>query len=53
MSKIKKKNTARLKQTKDYYPIINPDKIEDETNTSIPSEQDKKRAKSWVDSTEK
>lgn len=53
MNKRKKKDTARLKQIKDYYPIVNPEKIEDETNISIPSEQDKKRAKNWVDSTEK
>ncbi len=53
MTRKNKKNTDRLKSIKDYYPIINPNEIEDETNVSIPSELDKKRAKKWVDDTQK
>ena len=51
MKKKKRKNP--LKQTTDYYPIINPDKIEGAANISVPSEEDVEAAKHWVDKTEK
>ena len=48
-----KKSIKKLKQTKDYYPIVNPNAIENTTNVSIPSEDDLERAKRWVDETQK
>ena len=49
----KKKRNNPLKQTKDYYPIINPDRITGPARISEPSEDDKENAKRWVDDTEK
>ena len=38
-----------LRQIVDYYPIINPDRLQKGTNISIPSKEDIKAAKNWVD----
>ena len=43
----------RMKKTPDYFPVTNPDELEDETLISIPSEEDLENAKEWVDETEK
>jgi len=49
----KRKDKDYLKQIEDYYPLINPDRIQDITNTSIPSEEDIQEAKDWVDHNQK
>lgn len=53
MSKKNKNDKSKYKQIKDYYPIVNPNEVEDVTNINVPSERDIKRAKDWVDETEK
>lgn len=47
------KNINRFQQTKDYYPLINPDQVDDDTHVSVPNETDIKKAKRWVDKTQK
>lgn len=49
----KRRKNKKLKRTKDYFPITNPDKLDEDTNVSLPSGQDIKRAKNWVDKTQK
>ena len=53
MKKNNRRHKDKLRQIEDYYPIINPDDIEQVTNISLPSEEDIKEAKRWVDETEK
>ncbi|MDD5017454.1 MAG: DUF3787 domain-containing protein [Eubacteriales bacterium] len=47
------KNINKYKQIKDYYPVVNPHSIEEDTHISVPSEEDIEEAKRWVDETEK
>lgn len=49
----RKKDYSYLQKIKTYYPSINPAEIEEGTNISIPSEEDIKAAKKWVDYNEK
>jgi len=50
MSKKKKRRTQR---TKDYFPVTNPAELDENTNVSLPSEEDIEQAKAWVDDTGK
>ncbi len=43
----------RMKKTPNYFPVTNPDELEEETKISIPSDEDLKNAKEWVDEVEK
>ena len=42
-----------FKQIIDYYPVINPYKLQKGTNISIPSKEDIQAAKDWVDTNHK
>jgi len=44
-----KRRRPRLKRTKDYYPLTNPDQLQGKERLSVPSEEDIERAKNWVD----
>ena len=53
MTKNKKRKLGKYKQIEDYYPLINPHRIENATNITVPSEEDIEKAKNWVDDVEK
>lgn len=48
-----KSEIERMKKTENYFPITNPDELDEETKISIPSDEDLKNAKKWVDEVEK
>ncbi len=47
---LDKNDKNYFRQITDYYPLINPFRLQKETNVSIPSKTDIKAAKDWVDS---
>ena len=50
MRNIDKKDKDYFRQITDYYPLINPFRLQAVTNVSIPSKDDIEAAKEWVDS---
>jgi|GEM_PF-2418482 len=48
-----KNHRLYLKQVLDYYPVINPHRLQKGTNIALPSQEDIKAAKAWVDSNQK
>jgi len=48
-----KSEIERMKRTENYFPVTNPDELDEETKISIPSDEDLDNAKNWVDEVEK